>query len=74
MARLCPTEEMRTIVANTPVVFEDVRAKKISVKVVAVSRFSSLFETPSDTSRTSTAEAEKNLRVFLISTLSRWQI
>ena len=46
MARLCPTEEMRTILANTPVVFEDVRAKKISVKVVAVSRFSSLFETP----------------------------
>lgn len=40
----CPTQEMRTIVANTPVVFEDVRARKLAVKVVAVSRFSSLFE------------------------------
>ena len=40
----CPTKEMRTIVANTPVVFEDARARKLAVKVVAVSRFSSLFE------------------------------
>ena len=40
-----PGFPIRVVRANTPVVFEDVRARKLAVKVVAVSRFSTLFET-----------------------------
>jgi hypothetical protein len=41
----CPTGTTRKIVASTPIALEDVRARKIRVTAVAISRFSPLFQT-----------------------------